>query len=46
MKLNPEELEIVSFPTESEVQAEYAQLIIGPYNPMDPTPASRCFVCD
>lgn len=44
MKLNPEELEIVSFPTEPVEEAP--TVIYGPIRPLDPTPNSRCFVCD
>lgn len=46
MKLNPEELEVVSFDTSAEeasVQALYRPITV---DPNDPTPASHCFVCD
>ncbi|HYW11334.1 MAG TPA: hypothetical protein VE871_05235 [Longimicrobium sp.] len=50
MKLNPEDLDVVSFATDPNAELAQAYLggaaLIGPYNPMDPTPASRCFVCD
>ncbi len=46
MKLNPEELEIVSFPTEPADADLLAAGTIGPQRPTDPTPDSRCFVCD
>ncbi|HST60060.1 MAG TPA: hypothetical protein VLK84_15245 [Longimicrobium sp.] len=53
MKLNPEELEVVSFATDPNAQLAQAYLgadtaapVAAPYNPIDPTPNSRCFVCD
>jgi len=55
MKLNPEDLDVMSFRTDDGA-AELAQfalipvdggaVAIGPIRPNDPTPASRCFVCD
>lgn len=39
MKLNPEELEIVTFPTE---QAD----LLRPIDTGYPTPQTYCFVCD
>lgn len=46
MKLNPEELDVMSFETGAE-QAELDQAaVVGPYRPLDPTPNSRCFVCE
>ena len=42
MKLNPEDLDIVSFPTAPH---EDAAITIG-QQITDPTPDSRCFVCD
>ena len=44
MKLNPEELDIVSFPTAPVEEA--VAVTIGAQRPTDPTPDSRCFVCD
>jgi hypothetical protein len=41
MKLNPEEIEVVSFETEPERYLSPVTI-----NPNDPTPASHCFVCD
>ena len=43
MKLNPEDLDIVSFPTAPHEEA--AVITIG-QQITDPTPDSRCFVCD
>lgn len=51
MKLNPEDLDVMSF----ETGADQAQAYLGadtvapaaaPYNPLEPTPNSRCFVCE
>ena len=53
MKLNPEELVIETF--SPDTGADLAQVYLGPvegaalagpYLPLEPTPASRCFVCD
>jgi hypothetical protein len=41
MKLNPEELEIVSFPTDAQ-----ADVISRPIDTGYPTPQTYCFVCD
>jgi hypothetical protein len=42
MKLNPDELEVVSFDAEPDLYA--SQQIIT--DPNHPTPATYCFVCD
>ena len=54
MKLNPEDLDVMSFLTNDASELAQFALIpvdggavaIGPIRPNDPTPASRCFVCD
>lgn len=53
MKLNPEDLDVMSFPTDDGAElAQFtlgpadAALVAGPIRPNDPTPASRCFVCE
>lgn len=51
MKLNPEDLDVMSFATDPNAELAQAYLgggdaLAGPYNPIDPTPNSRCFVCD
>lgn len=56
MKLNPEDLDVMSFTTDENAQLAQAALgavapvdaalVAGPIRPNDPTPASRCFVCD
>jgi hypothetical protein len=43
MKLNPEELEVVSFDTEVQSYQVDDQITIDPNHP---TPATHCFVCD
>ncbi|HEU4881871.1 MAG TPA: hypothetical protein VFT45_06495 [Longimicrobium sp.] len=42
MKLNPEEIVVVSFETQPDLYTS-SQITV---DPNDPTPASRCFVCD
>ncbi|HST60061.1 MAG TPA: hypothetical protein VLK84_15250 [Longimicrobium sp.] len=45
MKLNPEELEVMSFDTGADAaQASLDQA--AAIGPLDPTPNSRCFVCE
>jgi hypothetical protein len=53
MKLNPEALVIETFALDTG--ADLAQVTLGPvdaaalagpYQPLDPTPNSRCFVCE
>jgi hypothetical protein len=52
MKLNPEDLDVMSFETGADVaQASVVvgggdAAVVGPYRPLDPTPNSRCFVCE
>lgn len=54
MKLNPEDLDVMSFPTDDGAELAAVTLgpvdvgvgVVGPIRPNDPTPASRCFVCD
>jgi hypothetical protein len=51
MKLNPEDLDVMSFETGADlapasVGGDAAVAVVGPYRPLDPTPNSRCFVCD
>ena len=51
MKLNPEDLDVMSFDTGADLAWAGAavgggDVAIGPYRPLDPTPNSRCFVCD
>lgn len=52
MKLNPEDLDVMSFDTGADLAQAYlggadtAAPALAPYNPIDPTPNSRCFVCD
>jgi hypothetical protein len=54
MKLNPEDLDVMSFPINTGAELAQAQLgpvdaqaaLVGPARPTDPTPNSRCFVCD
>jgi hypothetical protein len=45
MKLNPEDLNVVSFDTTVDAvgDSDTAQLAIAPIN--DPTAATRCFIC-
>jgi hypothetical protein len=44
MKLNPEDIEIVSFPTDPGADA---QPVVSPTVDTDlPTPQTYCFVCD
>lgn len=43
MKLNPEELDVVTFDTTAADEAQAA--ILCP-NTTDPTPQTYCFVCD
>jgi hypothetical protein len=48
MKLNPEELEVVSFETDA-VAAAAGSSILRPEvdtDPNNPTPNTYCFVCD
>lgn len=47
MKLNPEDLEVVSFETDA-VAAAAGSSILGPVDtdPNNPTPNTYCFVCD
>lgn len=44
MKLNPEELEVVSFDTDAAAQSQ--AITIGPVDTGYPTPQTYCFVCD
>jgi hypothetical protein len=46
MKLNPEDLEIVSFDTSIEEASAQAALQPITIDPNHPTPATYCFVCD
>lgn len=50
MKLNPEDLDVMSFDTGADLaQAAVGggdAAVVGPYRPLDPTPNSRCFVCE
>lgn len=48
MKLNPEDLDVMSFDTGADQAQAYlgGAAALAPYNPIDPTPNSRCFVCD
>lgn len=50
MKLNPEDLDVMSFDTGADLaQASEGvgeAALVGPYRPLDPTPNSRCFVCE
>jgi hypothetical protein len=41
MKLNPEDIEVVSFDTQPDL---YSSPVLT--DPNDPTPNSYCFVCD
>jgi hypothetical protein len=45
MKLNPEDIEVVTFPIDS---GSYAGVVTRPIiaDPNHPTPATYCFVCD
>lgn len=47
MKLNPEELDVTSFDTTADAQAEYADIVLQPglTTINDPTAATRCFIC-
>ena len=42
MKLNPRDLEIISFDTEAGLQAKQPETTACPY---DPTPKSECLGC-
>lgn len=50
MKLNPEELDVMSFETDADLASLAVgggdAAAVGPYRPLDPTPNSRCFVCE
>jgi hypothetical protein len=47
MKLNPEDIEVVSFDTSiEEANAQQAALRPITDDPNHPTPATYCFVCD
>ena len=43
MKLDPEALDVVSFPTGPA--DEIASTTAGPNRPTEPTPDTHCFVC-
>lgn len=43
MKLHPEDLEVVSFPTAPEADAAIRPITVDPNHP---TPQTYCFVCD
>ena len=42
MKLHPEDIEVVSFPTDELAGKSYPVTT----DPLHPTPATYCFVCD
>jgi hypothetical protein len=45
VKLNPEDLEIVSFPTDPQLDT-LSPSIVDTLDPNHPTPRTYCFVCD
>lgn len=46
MKLNPEQLEIVSFETDAVSAYASPTIVDTVIDPNHPTPATHCFVCD
>lgn len=46
MKLNPEELEIVSFETDTVYAISPITIVDTVVDTNNPTPATYCFVCD